>query len=87
MGLAIGIALAGAGIGAGAAQLFSGSQDSPNMPNPPALPDPNQASQDAAKKITNQREILLRSGGQTDYTGGTGVLTGTDVSKTTLLGG
>lgn len=51
------------------------------------LPDPNKAKTDAASTVANQRQILLASGGQTDYTGGLGILTGSDVSKTSLLGG
>lgn len=73
-------------LGLGAGELISGLQDSPDNPSQGTLPDPNKAKADAQATQANQRKILLTSGGQTDYTGGTGVLTGSDVSKTTLLG-
>lgn len=87
MGFAAAIII-GAGLaGAGIAEMIGGSKNPPGLPSAPALPDPNKASDDAAEKLKTQREILLRAGGQTDLTSGTGVLLGTDVSKETLLGG
>lgn len=79
--------LAIAGAGAGVGSIISGMGSTPKAPDQAALPDPNKAAVDAQATQANQRRILLTSGGQTDYTGGTGVLTGSDVSKTTLLGG
>lgn len=74
--------------GAGISQLISGFGSAPQGgPDPAALPNQDKAKMDAGNTVANQRQILLASGGQTDYTGGTGVLTGSDVSKTTLLGG
>lgn len=81
------IVIGAAGIGFGASQLMSGMDDIPSAPDPVTPPDPMKAEQAAKAKLMDQRKILLATGGQTDYTSGTGVLTGTDVSKTTLLGG
>lgn len=78
--------LAIAGAGFGASELIGGMKDSPKLPDQSTLPDKDKAGADAQAKINNQRLRLLTSGGQTDYTSGTGVLTGTDVTKTTLLG-
>ena len=52
-----------------------------------ALPDQNKANKDAAAQVADQRAVLLNAGGVTDYTGGLGVLTGSDVTKTSLIGG
>lgn len=79
--------IAGA-VGFGAEELISGlSKSSSTKPQQVALPDPNAASKDASTSVNNQRALLLAAGGQTDYTSGLGVLTGSDVSKTTLVGG
>lgn len=55
---------------------------------PASLPAPSQATanQSAAALVADQRAALLTSGGVTDLTGGLGVLTGSDVNKTTLTG-
>lgn len=82
-----------AAIAAGAAgfsisELVSGlSEGSKASLEQPALPDASKASAAAATTVADQRAALLQAGGVTDYTGGLGVLTGSDVSKTTLIGG
>ncbi len=58
-----------------------------NKPAAITLPDPSSAKDEAAATLKRQRQILLATGGQTDYTGGSGMLIGTDIGKTTLLGG
>lgn len=86
MAVAIPFLLAGLA-GAGIAEMIQGFSNSPDKPASADLPDPNKAKADAGNTVANQRQILLASGGQTDYTGGLGILTGSDVSKTSLLGG
>lgn len=81
----VGSVLGGIGIG----EIVNTLGDKPKAPGIDAglLPDPEKAKQTAATDQANQRRSLLAAGGRTDVTGGTGVLTGADVSKTTLLGG
>lgn len=80
--------VAAVAVGFGASELIQGMNDTPDSPPAPGtLPDANKAQVNAKNQLMDQRKTLLASGGQTDYTAGTGVLTGTDVSKTTLLGG
>lgn len=86
MGITTAVILGGI-VGAGAAELFQGFDKSPDQPNQPALPNQVDANKTGAANIASQRENLLRAGGQTDNTGGLGILTGSDVSKTTLVGG
>lgn len=75
--------------GFGISQLSSGMSKSASNPTPAQATLPNQQTQTtaAATTVADQRAALLSSGGITDYTGGMGVLTGTDTSKTTLIGG
>lgn len=61
--------------------------DAPSPLPLPNSPDSNKASSDASTAQTRQRQIMLASGGQTDFTGGTANLLGSDVSSETLLGG
>lgn len=63
--------------------LFGGGTKGPT---PVALPNQADASAKAAATIADQRAALLASGGQTDYTGGLGILTGSDISKNSLTG-
>lgn len=81
----LGAALVGGGIAEGINALSFGSKN--KGPEQVALPDENKAKADASATVADQRRTLLASGGQTDYTGGTGILTGSDTTKTTLLGG
>lgn len=77
----------GAVAGLGITEIAQGMTKAPKAPDQPALPDQSKADASAANTVANQRQVLLSAGGQTDYTGGTGILTGSDVTKTTLLGG
>lgn len=77
--------LAGAGIAEGISALTSHSK-SPSSTSP-TLPDQGTANKTAAATVADQRAAMLYSGGQTDMTGGLGVLTGEDISKTGLIGG
>lgn len=72
--------------GFGVAEMIGASSDQPSMPGLPAPPDPNAAKNAAMDQSKAQRRLLLASGGQTDYTGGAGVLGTGDINKTTLLG-
>lgn len=74
-------------VGFGASEVISGMTKTPSGPDKAALPDPTKASASASNTVANQRATLLAAGGQTDFTGGLGVLTGSDVSKTSLVGG
>lgn len=67
--------------------LGGNKNSSSALPALPSPPDPNAAAGTADAAQTRQRQILLATGGQTDFTGGTGTLLGTDVQKQTLLGG
>lgn len=80
------LALAGLA-GAGVAETISGMSKAPSQPTQPTLPNSQTADNNSQATVANQRQILLAAGGQTDYTGGLGVLTGSDVSKSTLVGG
>lgn len=73
----------------GISQIFSATKDAKDLQPPalPPLPDPDKAKDDANKKLSNQRQALLLAGGQTDYTGGSGILKDKDVDKVALLGG
>lgn len=53
----------------------------------PSLPNESTASTTASTTVASNRATLLASGGQTDETGGLGILTGSDVSTTSLIGG
>lgn len=61
----------------------------PASPASTAPPVPNQsaASAAASTSVNTSRAALLASGGQTDETGGLGILTGSDVANTSLIGG
>ena len=83
---AIFIALAGAGVAEGVNALTSSNTKS-HSPTAPSNPSQSTANQSAAATVADQRENLIKSGGITDYTGGLGVLTGSDVNKSSLVGG
>lgn len=83
-----GVLLAAGLAGFGIAEVVGGFGDSPSKPpDQPALPNQNAADKTAANTVADQRRALLATGGQTDYTGGSAVLTDKDVSKNVLLGG
>lgn len=87
MGFTLGVLAVSAGVGFGASELINSQTSKTKLPDQPPLPDPNAANKSASATVKDQRETMLASGGITDYTGGLGILTGSDISKTTLLGG
>ena len=62
--------------------LFGGgkSSSSPSAPAAPPSPSSTTAGQAGAATVADQRAAMLLAGGSTDYTGGLGVLLGSDVS-------
>lgn len=78
-------ALLGGAVGLGAESLLS----QPKSPSAtaPSTPSASTASTAASTTVANNRATLLASGGQTDETGGLGILTGSDVATTSLIGG
>lgn len=84
----VGSALAGAAGATAISGGFGGDKKSESgLPAPPTLPDPTTAKDTAQAAQTRQRQILLATGGQTDYTEGSGAILGSDTTKQTLLGG
>ena len=81
--------IVGAVLGAALTEGVMAMTSSPKSPSQtaPATPDQSKANTNAASTVADQRAAMLASGGQTDYTGGLGVLTGSDVSKSGLIGG
>ena len=73
----------GAGIGYEANSLMN----PPKKPDQAALPNQADANKTANNTVSDQRTAMLKSGGITDYTGGMGLLIGSDVSTSTLVGG
>lgn len=81
----IGSILVGGAVGAGAEALTNKPKNpSATAPN---TPDQSSANVNAAATVSSARAELLRTGGQTDETGGLGILTGSDVSTSSLVGG
>jgi hypothetical protein len=82
--------IVGAIIGAGLAEsvnaMTSSKAKSPSS-TAPTTPTTADASTAASNTVASNRQAALLSGGNTDLTGGMGVLTGSDVSKTGLIGG
>jgi hypothetical protein len=76
---------AGSAIG-GITESIIAASNKPKAPGAAAAPDPNAAAAAAQAAQTDARKTFLASGGQTDFTGGLGILTGSDVSKSTLVG-
>lgn len=87
MGFTIGTILTGGIAGGGIANVVSALMNQPEKPEQGQLPTAADAKKIATTDQANQRRLLLAGGGNTDVTGGTGVLTGADVTKSTLLGG
>ena len=66
------------------ADLFGGGSPSPPaLPAAPSLATSAQTATDAQKAA---RVAALQSGGLTDYTGGSGIVLGSDVKSATLTG-
>ena len=57
-----------------------------SAPGLPAIPSMDTASSTALDAQTQQRQSALRAGGQTNITGGSGIIIGSDVSSLTLVG-
>ena len=53
----------------------------------PTTPSQSTANTTAAATVADQRATLLASGGVTDNTGGLGILTGSDIKSSSLIGG
>ena len=81
--------LIGALLGGGLAEGVSALTSSPKSPSQtaPTTPSQSTANTTAAATVADQRATLLASGGQTDLTGGLGVLVGSDVKSSSLIGG
>lgn len=79
-------ALLGAGVAEGANALTKGAPKSPAS-TAPATPNAAAASTAASTNVNTSRAALLNSGGQTDETGGLGVLNGYDIATSALIGG
>jgi len=62
---------------------------SPKSPSQtaPTTPSQSTANTTAASTVSDQRATLLASGGQTDMTGGLGILTGSEIQSSSLIGG
>ena len=78
-------AVAGAALGEGIMALTS-SPKSPSQ-TAPTTPSQSTANTTAAATVADQRATLLASGGVTDNTGGLGILTGSDIKSSSLIGG
>lgn len=73
-----------------AAEITNAMSKSPKLESGPAqvaTPSVDVAKATADEAVTQQRRMLLASGGQTDFTGGSGSLLGGQVQSKTLLGG
>lgn len=83
-------AIIGALIGFGASEVISGisssSKKTASGPSQATLPSQTTADQTGQATVANQRAAMLAAGGQTDYTGGLGFITGADTSKSSLIG-
>jgi hypothetical protein len=53
----------------------------------PTAPSQAAANTSAAATVSDSRAAMLNAGGQTDMTGGLGILTGSDVKSSSLIGG
>lgn len=81
---AIFFAIAGAGVGEGISALSgSGKSSVPGLPAIPSMASASDTSQEAQKQ---QRRSALIAGSQTNITGGSGIVLGSDVNSVTLVG-
>jgi hypothetical protein len=71
---------------AGITESIIASTDKPKSPSSPAAPSTSTAAEAAKSAQLENRKTFLAAGGQTDFTGGLGILTGSDVGKSTLVG-
>ena len=81
--LLLGGLLAG-GIAEGVNALTSSGKN--KMPGLPAAPSIDSAGATALDAQTQQRQAALLAGGQTNITGGSGIVLGSDVNAVTLVG-
>lgn len=74
--------------GFGIAEAVQGAQSKPSQPSLPATPKPEDAQKTADTALSDQRRMLLLTGGQTAFTppGGAPILS-SDVQTKSLLGG
>ena len=77
------------GLIGGPLENMIGNSMNPKSPSQtaPATPSQSTANTTAAATVADQRATLLASGGVTDNTGGLGILTGSDVKSSSLIGG
>ena len=81
------IATALGGVVEGGLALGSAASTKSPSQTAPTTPSQSTANTTAAATVADQRATLLASGGVTDNTGGLGVLTGSDVKSSSLIGG
>lgn len=77
-------AVAGAGIAEGINALETSGKN--KQPALPAVPSLDSAATTAQGAQTTARQAALAGGGQTNITGGSGIILGSDVSSLTLVG-
>lgn len=81
----VGSLLVGGAVGLGAEALSNKPKNpSETAPNTPTTTTANTT---ASNTVASSRAQLLATGGQTDETGGLGILTGSDISSSSLIGG
>ena len=76
----------GALIGGGLAEGVNALTHTPKQPGLPSAPDMGVAQDTATNAQTQQRQASLAAGGQTNVTGGSGIILGSDVNSVTLVG-
>ena len=73
-------------VGAGSAEIITALSNKPDQPSLPTSPDMNSADKYAQDAQNNQRQIAIRAGGNTNITGGSGIILGSDISSVSLVG-
>ena len=64
-------------------EALQGKPKNPDLPNLPSL---DSSKETALSAQTRQRQAALAAGGNTNITGGTGIILGSDVSSVSLVG-
>ena len=80
-------ALVGGALTEGVSALTSSASTKSPSQTAPTTPNQSTANTTAAATVADQRAALLASGGVTDNTGGLGILTGSDIKSSSLIGG
>ena len=80
-------ALVGGALTEGISALTSSASTKSPSQTAPTTPSQSTANTTAAATVADQRATLLASGGVTDNTGGLGILTGSDIKSSSLIGG